>query len=285
MLRRTRNSQGILIGTVRTNPGKDVSHPRHLDEPDRVGPLKRTYEALCSIDVDAPISIGGDDTLKTANKMKMFMDRCPMGASGRRSSTCPRRSTTTIWASTLHLDTLPLSTRWPTRSTNLLHDAEAGARIFLPDDGSQCGWLADGAASPARRARWPAWRTSMGLSAGRGNDRAGTGETRLRPIMNVEAMVKRIVKTWAGPRGEGGQAVRRDRDGRGTRRSYLPYQHLEGVRCDDHGHITIVQVNLGKMFSEASRGAVAQADRRRRRKVNGVQLGYESAVPGRTRSM
>ena len=26
-LKRTRNSQGILIGTSRTNPGKDVSHP------------------------------------------------------------------------------------------------------------------------------------------------------------------------------------------------------------------------------------------------------------------
>src|ERR1044072_703583 len=29
-LKRTRNSQGILIGTARTNPGKDVSHPSHL---------------------------------------------------------------------------------------------------------------------------------------------------------------------------------------------------------------------------------------------------------------
>ena len=28
MLSRTRNSQGILIGIARTNPGKDVSHPR-----------------------------------------------------------------------------------------------------------------------------------------------------------------------------------------------------------------------------------------------------------------
>src|SRR5687768_7198646 len=33
MLGRTRNSQGILIGTARTNPGKDISHPTHLDDP------------------------------------------------------------------------------------------------------------------------------------------------------------------------------------------------------------------------------------------------------------
>ena len=30
MLGRTRNSQGILIGTARTNPGKNVSQPRRI---------------------------------------------------------------------------------------------------------------------------------------------------------------------------------------------------------------------------------------------------------------
>src|SRR6185436_12436198 len=34
-LRRTRNSQGILIGTARTNPGRNVSSPAHLDDPER----------------------------------------------------------------------------------------------------------------------------------------------------------------------------------------------------------------------------------------------------------
>src|SRR5450755_4700113 len=59
MLGRTRNSQGILIGTARTNPGKNVSHPSHLEDPERSKPLKTVYEALRSIGVDALISIGG----------------------------------------------------------------------------------------------------------------------------------------------------------------------------------------------------------------------------------
>ena len=62
-LKRTRNSQGILIGTARTNPGKDISSPDHLDDPKLSAPLRRVYEGLCSIGVDAIISIGGDDTL------------------------------------------------------------------------------------------------------------------------------------------------------------------------------------------------------------------------------
>ncbi len=74
-LRRTRNSQGIFIGTSRTNPGKSISHHSHFDDPSRVAPLKRSYEALCSLDIDALISIGGDDTLKTANKFNLFQDR------------------------------------------------------------------------------------------------------------------------------------------------------------------------------------------------------------------
>ena len=74
MLRRTRNSQGILIGTARANPGKLVSHPSHLSDPERVAPLKTVYDALRSIGVDLLVSIGGDDTLKTANKFKLYQE-------------------------------------------------------------------------------------------------------------------------------------------------------------------------------------------------------------------
>src|SRR3972149_1885176 len=59
MLGRTRNSQGIIIGTARTNPAKNVSSPAHLVDPERSKPLKTVYEALRSIEVDALISIGG----------------------------------------------------------------------------------------------------------------------------------------------------------------------------------------------------------------------------------
>ena len=36
VLRRTRNSQGILIGTARSNPGRDISSPAHLNDPERI---------------------------------------------------------------------------------------------------------------------------------------------------------------------------------------------------------------------------------------------------------
>ena len=72
-----RTEPGILIGTARSNPGKGVSNPAHLRDPEKSAPLHRVYLALRSLGVDALVSIGGDDTLKTANKMKLYQETLP----------------------------------------------------------------------------------------------------------------------------------------------------------------------------------------------------------------
>src|SRR5262249_45422257 len=65
LVKRTRNSRGIMIGTARENPGAQISNPAHLEDPERTKKMRTVYEALCSLNVDALVSIGGDDTLKT----------------------------------------------------------------------------------------------------------------------------------------------------------------------------------------------------------------------------
>ena len=62
-----RNQRGILIGTARANPGKDVETPADLDDPQKTVRLRNIYSAMVDLEIDALISIGGDDTLKTAN--------------------------------------------------------------------------------------------------------------------------------------------------------------------------------------------------------------------------
>ncbi len=79
-LEHARTSGGIMIGTARSNPGKSVSAPEHLQDAERSAPLKRVYEGLRSLGIDALMSIGGDDTLKTANKLKMYQDQLPAGS-------------------------------------------------------------------------------------------------------------------------------------------------------------------------------------------------------------
>ncbi len=77
-----------MIGTARANPGKHIERPEHFDDPKRVEPLKTVYEALCSLGVDALVSIGGDDTLKTANKFQLYQKRLPEGAQEDPGRSC-----------------------------------------------------------------------------------------------------------------------------------------------------------------------------------------------------
>jgi ATP-dependent phosphofructokinase / diphosphate-dependent phosphofructokinase len=275
MLRRTRNSQGIIIGTARTNPGINVSHPSHFDDPQAIAPLRAIYDGLCSIGVDALISIGGDDTLKTANKMKLFQDRLPEGTKRLPVVHLPK----TIDNDYMGIDfTFGYFTAVDTLANeikNLLHDAEAGRAYFLTETmGRSAGWLAYGAAI--------AGEASLVISV---EDVHGpfrleeettdpvTKETTSRPIMNVEAVVKRIVKTMR---------VREEQEGKQYGvivmaeglAEYLPQDRLEGIARDQHGHIAVAQLNLGKMFSRLVEEEYTRQTSRQRR-VNGVQLGYE----------
>lgn len=275
MLRRTRNSQGIILGTARTNPGKKVSHPSHLDDPQAVAPLRTVYEALCSIGVDALISIGGDDTLKTANKMKMFQDRLPEDSKRLPVVHLPK----TIDNDYMGIDfTFGYFTAVDTLANeikNLLHDAEAGRAYFLTETmGRSAGWLAYGAAIAGEASLVVSVEDVHGpYRLEEETTDPASGEIKVRPIMNVEAIVKRIVKTMR---------VREEHEGKQYGvivmaeglAEYLPQERLEGIPRDEHGHISIAQVNLGKMFSKLIEEEFTRQTGRKRR-VNGVQLGYE----------
>jgi 6-phosphofructokinase 1 len=55
----------------------------------------------------------------------------------------------------------------------------------------------------------------------------------------------------------------------------LPQEYLAGIPRDEHGHISISHVNLGRMFSKLV-SAEYKLQTGRKRKVTGLQLGYES---------
>ncbi|MDZ4821628.1 MAG: 6-phosphofructokinase [Planctomycetota bacterium] len=275
MLRRTRNSQGIMIGTARTNPGKNISHPDHLDDAKASAPLRTVYEALCSMGVDALISIGGDDTLKTANKLKMFQDRLPEGSKRIPVVHLPK----TIDNDYMGIDfTFGYFTAVETLASeirNLLHDSEAGKAYFLTETmGRSAGWLAYGAAIAGEASLVISVEDIHGSYAQEETvTNPKSGETKTRKIMNVDQVVKRIVKTMrVREEGEGKQyGVIVMAEGLAE---LLPQSYLEGIPRDDHGHISIAQVNLGKMFSKLVSDEFTKQTGRKR-KVNGLQLGYE----------
>jgi len=274
-LKRSRSSQGILLGTARTNPGRNVSSPAHFDEPERVRPLANVYEGLKSLGVEALISIGGDDTLKTANKLKLFQDRLPAGTRRIPVVHLPK----TIDNDYMGIDfTFGYFTAVDTLGgeiRNLLHDAEASRSYFVCETmGRSAGWLSYGAAIAGEASLVISVEDIHGRYRGEETLTDPDGTTRIKPVMNSEEVVGRIVKTMR---------VREEQEGKPYGvivlaeglAEYLPARSLEGIPRDDHGHISISHVQLGRMFARL----VAEEFKRqtgRSRKVVGLQLGYES---------
>ena len=274
ILKRTRNSQGIMIGTARANPGRDISDPAHLEDPDRVAPLKRTYEALLSLDVDALVSIGGDDTLKTANKFKLFQDKLPKGSKRIPVVHLPKtidndyKGIDFTFGYFTAVDTLASEIR------NLIHDAEANRAYFLAETmGRSAGWLAYGAAMAGEASMVISVEDICNEFEAAEEYSDSSGETRSRRVMDIDAVIGQIVKMM----------LSREQDGKEYGviviaeglAELLPISYLEGIPRDDHGHISISHVNLYQVFARLIAERY-KSESGRKRKVTGLQLGYES---------
>ena len=64
---KARNRSGIFLRTSRANPGRDIKTKDDLLKPEKNARLRNILDALDYLEIGALISIGGDDTLKTAN--------------------------------------------------------------------------------------------------------------------------------------------------------------------------------------------------------------------------
>jgi 6-phosphofructokinase 1 len=276
LLKRTRNSQGILIGTARTNPGRDIACPEHLADPARTAPLKAVYDALVSLDVDALVSIGGDDTLKTANKFKLFQEHLPADA---------RRIPVVHLPKTIDNDysgidfTFGYFTAVETLASeirNLLADAEASRSYYLTETmGRSAGWLAYGAAIAGEASLVVSVEDITGkYCAEETYTDPDTGEVITRPVMKVEEVIRRMLATILArekdEHKEFGVIVMAE-----GLAEYLPHEYLQGIARDDHGHISIAQVNLCRTFAKLVAQEYKKATGKSRR-VTGLQLGYEA---------
>lgn len=65
-----RNRKDIILRTSRANPGKPVGSADDLADERRNAKLRAVYAAFEAYEIDALVSIGGDDTLKTANYIR-----------------------------------------------------------------------------------------------------------------------------------------------------------------------------------------------------------------------
>ncbi len=272
VLARSRNTQGIIIGTARTNPGKHINSPEDLQSSEKTGLLRRVCEGLQSINVDALISIGGDDTLKTANKLKRYQEQLT-------DKTIPVVHLPKTIDNDYHgIDfTFGFFTAVEfiaSEIRNLIYDAEVTKAYFIAETmGRSAGWLSYGAAIAGEASLVISVEDIMADYLMEESNTDGDGQTYQRKIMDIERVVDRIVKTLVARENEGkefGVIVLAE-----GLAEYLPYSYVKGVTRDEHGHISISDIKLYEIFSDL----VANAYHKRtgkERKVKGLQLGYES---------
>ncbi|MGD8847780.1 MAG: 6-phosphofructokinase [Desulfobacteraceae bacterium] len=274
-LRRTRNSQGVLLRTAREHPGRMIRNLSDLYDPQRTSGLHRVYRALCCLKVDALLSIGGDGTLITANLLKLLQTRMPAGYHHIRIIHLPKTIDNDYMGIDFTfgyftaVDTLAVEIR------NLLADAEATSSYYVVTTmGRSAGWLAYGAAIASE--------ASLVIGAEDITDRfqshesipnSGGSSTDTRVIMNMDAVVGRIVETMRAREREGktfGVIVLSE-----GLTEYLPGEFLKETARDDFGNISLSQVNLAGIFAHLVNAEYRRQTGRQRKSV-GIRLGYES---------
>jgi 6-phosphofructokinase 1 len=261
-----RNQRGVVLGTDRANPGKLIRTIEDLDDPERCKPLHAVCQGLRSLGVSMLVSIGGDDTLKTANLLHRYQERLPEGVERIRIVHVPK----TIDNDYRGIDfTFGFFTAVDTMAKELLNlraDAVATGRYYVVECmGRKAGWLSYGVAIAGEAHMVVGVEDVIGELA----DASSTAEA---PKLSLDALVERVVDLVEA------RATKGKRYGTIVLAEglveLLPDSYLEGLPRDDHGHLSLGGVDIGKIVAkEARRRAV---DRGVKTKFVGIQLGYES---------
>ena len=272
-VRGIRNSRGILIGTARANPGKGIESPADLDDDSKTNRIRNVYNAMVDMEIDGLISIGGDDTLKTANFLVEFQKRLP--AEARRFSVVhlPKTIDNDYRGIDFTFGFFTAVDFMAKELQNLHADAIATHSYFIVETmGRKAGWLSYGVAI-----------------AGEANLVIGVEDVRnelaVEESVNVEGEEQKLVRLDITALTDRIVDLILSREKRGQHfgtvvlaeglAELLPDAFIETLPRDEHGHISLGRIDLGKLVARLV------CDRHlertgRAKKVIGIQLGYES---------
>jgi len=264
-LRGLRNERGIIIGTARTNPGRDIEGPEDLEDPAKTEPLTRVYQALVDLEIDALVSIGGDDTLKTANLLYEYQLRLPEGTPRVQVIHLPKTIDNDYRGIDFTFGFFTAVDVMAKELQNLRADAMATSSYFIVETmGRKAGWLSYGVAIAGEA------HLVVGVEDVEGDL---CGEENGRSCLDLDALVDRIVDLML---------TREQRSKHyGTvvlaegLAELLPKAFIESLPRDDHGHISLARIDLGKLVADHV-ARCYEARTGRKKKLGSVQLGYES---------
>lgn len=264
-VRGLRNSRGIMIGTSRANPGKPIKKPADLHDAEKTEGLRQVYQQLVDHGIDALISIGGDDTLKTANLLYEYQKTLPEDAPHVRIVHLPKTIDNDYRGIDFTFGFFTAVDVMAREVQNLRADAISTGSYFVVETmGRKAGWLSYGVAI--------AGEANLVIGVEDLDETLSTGEGADKRL-NVTALVDRIVE------------LVETRESRGKHygvivlaeglAEMLPDEVLEGLPRDDHGHLSLAGMNLAKLVCQK---VMRRYEERtgRRKKITGLQFGYES---------
>jgi ATP-dependent phosphofructokinase / diphosphate-dependent phosphofructokinase len=286
-----RNSQGIMIGTARANPGKAVQKPADLRDAKCTAPLRVTYDALRSLDVDALISIGGDDTLTTAAKFKLFQDTLPAGSKRIRVVHLPKTIDNDYEGIDFTFGYFTAVEMLAAEIHNLLHDSRATGTYYLVQVmGRQAGWLAYGAAIAGEASLVIGWEdvpadwksTEEVVEPKTGQKRLDKdGKPQRREVFDLGKLADRIVQTIVAREKDGNRfGVIAMAEGiaefltQAEMQECLSGSEYRSLEPDPHGHFPVSQLKFTGYLSRLVAERFEKLGKKGPRLV-GLQLGYE----------
>ena len=256
-----RNSRGIVIGTARANPGKGIDKPADLDDPAKTVRLRNVYNAMVDLEIDALISIGGDDTLKTANFLHEYQKHLPKEARRVQVVHLPKTIDNDYRGIDFTFGFFTAVDVMAKELQNLRADAIATSSYFVVETmGRKAGWLSYGVAIAGEANLVLAVEDVSGSLAVDGH-------------LSLDALVDRVVDLM----------IAREKRGKhyGTvvlaegLAEMLPEDQIKNLPRDEHGHLSQGRIDLGKLVAMLV-GRRYEARTKRKKKVTGLQLGYES---------
>jgi 6-phosphofructokinase 1 len=270
-----RHARGVFIGTGRANPGKSIRHAADLDDAARTAPMQSVIDGLRDLEVDALVSIGGDDTLRTANLLHQYQSRLPAGTPRIRIVHVPKTIDNDYGGIDFTFGFFTAVDVMATELLNLRSDAMATNCYYVVETmGRRAGWLAYGVAVAGEAHLVVGVEDVVDELAVRESvTDPDTGETRTETRLALDRLADKVVDLVVAREARGkhyGTVVLAE-----GLAEMLPESYLNDVGRDDHGHLSLGKLEIGRLVARlaADRYAVRTG---KTKKLVGIQLGYES---------
>jgi ATP-dependent phosphofructokinase / diphosphate-dependent phosphofructokinase len=270
-----RNSRGVFLGTGRANPGKSIASLSDLDSPEKNDRLRRVHQGLAALELDALVSIGGDDTLRTANCLHEFQKRLPPASRRVRVVHVPKTIDNDYGGIDFTFGFFTAVDVMANELLNLRADAMATSGYFVVETmGRKAGWLAYGVAMAGEAHMVVGVEDVVGdlvITEAVLDTQTGTHGNEVR--LSVSRLADRVVDL----------VLERQRRGKdyGTvvlaegLAELLPETYLQEIARDDHGHVSLGRIDIGKLVAKLSAERY-ESRTGKTKKIVGLQLGYES---------